>query len=962
MKPDRPNRLQSPVKAAISSLAIFVVAIFAVPEAQGRQQSPPGESVTDATTGFAVPYPWRQQKPDGKNQPAEKKKPEAQKPSQVKKTPELPHGLRAVIEIGGEDVELRGDRPGKFQEYRDYPRSFFMRNLLLNFESASSPFILSLKAREIREQDQRYSAEVWKVGKFHTQFLWDQIPHYYSDGSTFDLRRAPGDLAVDPALRASLQAAIPLLPNANGPPLGPTSIQLRDLPQYQQLLPLVRQAVQFGPGVNLRLRSDQLLVTQSYHPNENWELYFRVQQLHLNGTRPKPTGTFERAGLPAPNQDGVWEAQGVELAEPVKYQTTNLTFGLEYSRPKWRVGVDYFLSRFRNSIPALTWENPFRLTPSLANPGFGTGRNRYVQAQQALPPENDYQSVNVHAGVDLPHETQLRGAFTWGRGTQNQPFLPYTLNSALTAANLTPLLPAGATACPQNTSGPNCVPALFGLALPQPSLGGEVRTLNHDYALASRPWKNMRFLLQYRSDDKDNRSSQITFPGLPSFGDSSVRTSADFYNRAIENFPTSYKRQNTTATWQWEVSKSLSWELEYDWEIWNRRFFEAPRTNEHSLHGRLNYRPTLGVALKADYLYADRKPTCNPAKSPFLDPCYPTQPLTFNQNLTVPGLPSGGGPGWEVTLVSPTQPTNLTIPFVRGVPLEFNRLRRFDDDKRMRKDGGLSLEVTRWQQATFSASYRYLRDDYDKGARNNPFYGLHYDVLSTVDAQFTYFLTPAQKDDQQTNTPPTTSSWKGNTFFYANYSREQQQIGYLGLGHLIIGAVQDVRACCGQYPINNTWLRSSSIHLDMFQFGINHASEGERTVVDLSYVLAFARDKTSTANPFTVLDVSHRTAGAINYPDVINRQQEVNFFITRRLRPGLDLGLSYRFEPYRLDDYYTNNLQPYQVQMPLPGPAQLSVARPDITSPTPRYLFLNARFTTYHANVATIFLRYTFGL
>ena len=210
----------------------------------------------------------------------------------------------------------------------------------------------------------------------------------------------------------------------------------------------------------------------------------------------------------------------------------------------------------------------------------------------------------------------------------------------------------------------------------------------------------MRFLLHYRSDDKDNKSPMLRFPGLPSFGDSSVRTAADWYNLPIENFPTSYTRQNTTATWEWDARKNLGLELDYDWEIWNRRFFEAPRTNEHSVTGRLDYRPWRGVALKADYLYGHRIPRR-----------YPTQPLTFNPTLQ--GNPLGG---WAATPAT---------QFVRGVPLEFNLLRRFDDDDRVRKDGGASLEVTRSPKVTYSASFHYMRDDYDK-----QFYGLHYDVQS----------------------------------------------------------------------------------------------------------------------------------------------------------------------------------------------------------------------------------------
>src|SRR5262249_46597834 len=164
-----------------------------------------------------------------------------------------------------------------------------------------------------------------------------------------------------------------------------------------------------------------------------------------------------------------------------------------------------------------------------------------------------------------------------------------------------------------------------------------------------------------------------------------------------------------------------------------------------------------------------------------------------------------------------------------------------------------------------------------------------------------------------------------------------------------------VTACCTQCHIANTWDRDSKVKLDMFQFGINTASEGERTVLDLSYVLAFTRDRTFTGNPFPILAIAPRTAGAYNYPDVINWYQEVNFSLTHQLRPGLALGISYLFEPYRLDDYYTNSLQPYQAQLPPPGGPLAAAA------PVPRYLFLNTRFTSYHANVATIFLRYSFG-
>ena len=872
MRPDRKNRFRWPVNNAILSLAIIVTALFAVPIASGQQAL------------------------DGKNNSAEAANSEAQKKPEPKKRMGLFESLKGTLEFGGNFRSVKGDRPGKFEENREFPKAFFIRKFNLIWATPDSPYSVKLKGQELGERDERYSAELWKVGRFRTRLMWDQLPTDYSTGRTFHLPAGPGLLVVNPDIRARLQAAVP----ESAP--GATTIGTAIVTQMGQELP--NAAV-----MQLRVSWDQFLVTQSYRPSKNWEFYFRAQHLRLNGTRPRPTGTFARENnfptTAVPTQfDGVWESLGSELPEPVRYATTNLTFGFQYSRPRWRFGVDYFISLFRNSIESLTWESPFRVTDNVvltflppATPSNARGRNRFVRAQLALPPDNEYQSFSVHGSVDLPHDTQLRGEFAWGRGTQNRPFLPYTLNTALTNAGLV------ANGAPSN------VPTIFATPLPQPSLNGVVRTLNGDLALASKPWHNMQFVFQYRADDMQNQSPIITFPALPNFGDGTVRTvNGDYYGLPFENYPTSYTRQNITGNWQWDPRKNFGLELEYDWEIWNRKFRDAPRTNEHSLQGRLSYKPQFirGVTLKGDYLYSRRLPTF-----------YQTQPFTFNPNLGA-GLTSGGGPGWEVTLAT---------VFIRGLPLEFSMLRRFDENKRIRKDGGVSLEVARSERINYSISWRYLRDDYDKS-----FWGLHYGVQSTVDAQLNYFA-------------------RENTFFYANYSREQDQTGYRNMGHLIIGAIPNVRACCAQYPTANSWDRSSRIHLDMFQAGFNTASAGERTVLDFSYGFGFARDQTTTVNPFPILANSPRTAGAVPYPDVINRQQEVNLSLTHRLREGLDLGFSYRFEPYRLSDYYTSGLQSY-------SPKQLSDG--SFGANTPRQLFLDARFTSYHANVGTVFLRYSF--
>jgi MtrB/PioB family decaheme-associated outer membrane protein len=787
--------------------------------------------------------------------------------------------------VGANIRDLSGDRPGKFQETRDFTRGLTFRAVHLGFNSPDTPYKLDIKGSDLGERDRRINVEFSKVGISKTRFLWDEIPHYYSFGRTFHTSTEPGVLSVDPALRALLQNASNA--SAAGSLVGPA------------LPALVTQNLPNQHTVELRVRYDQLLLTQTYKPNEDWEFYVRLQNIRRNGIRPRGTGTFANE-TNGPNGDLVWEAMGVELPEPVKYRTTNVTFGVQYSQPKWRIGLQYDVSMFRNSITSLTWENPFRTTDALAiAPSFNVGRNRFVRAQLDLPPDNDYWAITIQGSVDLPLNTQVRGLLSWGKATQDDPFLPYTLNSAMVSANLL----AGQ-------------PPLFTMAPPQPSLDAEIDTFNQVYTLASRPFKNNRFMLQYRYNDRDNKTPQITFPGQTAFGDSGVRTSIDYYNLPIDNLPSSYTRKNALASWEWKVLKNLDWELEYNFERWDRTFREAPRTTENGVAARINYRPWLGMALKLDGGYAHR-----------FVPEYHTQPLVFDPNVNPP---LGA---WVV------KPGTVFNPDLRE---EFNLLRRFDESDRIRKTAGISLEVTRFDNISFSGSYRYLRDDYDK-----QFYGLQYDELSTVDVEFTYFPAGPPADEATA----ATGGWYENSFLFANYSREFGQSGFLGLGHRTVGAARNVTACCAQFPIANTFLRASKINFDMFQLGFTTASKGERTMLNFSYGLGFAKDRTTTVNPFPILSVSLRTAGALDYPNVMSRQQELNFSITQQIHEGFSIGAIYRYEPYTLDDYYTNNLRPYDPLQPA-----ASVA----TALTPRYLFLDSRFATYHANVVTIFLKYTF--
>jgi len=833
--------------------------------------------------------------------------------------------IHGIIEVGGQAVAVQGGHTDKFEETRDVPKGFVIPKLRLEFvNSPDSPYFLGLKGFEVPETDQRITVEGGRIGKYRTQFVWDQIPHNFGDGQSFLQRTAPGVYQVSPTLRASLQAVT--LPDAGRTPVNAA------------LPTLVRRELLTAPIVEVRLRRDQAFFRQTYQPTENVELYGQFSWLRNRGTRPMAAGTFVRRAVPGnglADIGGFWEGIGQEFLEPIDQRTYDLKLGAQFRGKRWNAGVEYALSLFRNHVESVTFENPFRVTdeqgclPNAVPPPAITcgASNRFkeVRWQNDLAPNNDSHTITFWANVDLRPQTQLRGLFSLAYWTQNDPFLSWTLNTAIVPRDWDAASPiTNATDVTQ---------------LPARSLNGKMRNINQELALVNRS-KTFQFQAQYRSQSLDSQSPALFFPGYAAFGDSTWRApGTDFYNLPIENLDWDFRRQNIGAGFEWNVLPHVTWRLDYDWEIWNRKFRDVNRNNQHSIRNRLDLEFNLSgksssaskdgttgtgtasraggaveaksdtiLRLKLDYRYLNRSVQA-----------YNTQELSFNPNLA--GSPPGGvSAAWEVT--------RFTVMKV-GVPMEFNLLRRFDETGKIGNDARFIIELLKGERTNFSASYRYVGEEYDKN-----FYGRLFNHLSYVDAQFT-------------------QAFENGMFLYANYSREMNSFAYRDLAHLLPNPPAPpgtiVQGTLAQYPIANTWERTSRSSLDSFEFGVSAApQEGKlkKWEFDLSYALSFARDRISTINPFTVRPDSVLHAGVNPYPDTVVRRQDLNIAISRHIREDLEIGVRYWYEPYTQDDFSFNVLAPY--------------VHGSLTSDTPKYMFQDARYASYHANVATVFVRYSF--
>jgi MtrB/PioB family decaheme-associated outer membrane protein len=791
----------------------------------------------------------------------EREKAASQEPRPVPQRPAVTPGWHVFFEGGASTYHLSGDLPGKFQEHRDVPRGFFLRFLDLDLIDKESPWSAYLHALDVRERDQRIATEVSRIGRLRTTFLWDEIPTFFSNSPTLEQETAPGVLQVSPSIRAGLQSLVDGQPPQNIPPA---------------FFDFVRRELAVAPKLDVGFRRETGLFRQSVSPTDDWEFHVQAQHIHRTGTRPLATGTFARQAN-GPAGDGTWEALGIELPAPVDDRTENLNAGARVSGRHWQVGLDFDYDLYRDQIPSITYDNPFRVTDAIATtPGGNVGRERFVRAQLAAAPDNDFYRVTLRGGWEFARESQIRGVFAWAESKQNDPFLPFTLNTALTAPGLDLT----------STS-----------SLPARSLDGKIRSIDQEYAVVSRALQAMTFRLEYRSEDQDNESPSYVFPGVSRFGDSYFLTAVDYYNIPIRNLPTSYLRQDGTASWRWDVVPAFTTTLEYRWEAWNRTFRDVHRTEENTGRVKLDFTPSTAVTIRADYQYGKRNPDL-----------YKTVPFTYVVATN----------SWVVTPATVFDPT---------VPLEFNLLRRYDETARRQHDGKVWADFRMGPSLTLSATLRYLRDDYADG-----FYGLTFDESRVATGELHW--SPGERG-----------------YVYATYTWQQDRMEYLGLGHLIPGAVPGVTACCAVYPVANTWDRSSHSTLNSLEVGFNYATDGERWTFDGSYALSDARDIIHTFNPYPILANSSYTAGAYNYPDTTDRFQEVRVGVAYRIRKGLDVGIRYLYEPYRSNDFSLNNMQPYSQGAIFSGGVPVNVQR---------YILLNSRYGNYTSNQIAAFLKYRY--
>ena len=330
---------------------------------------------------------------------------------------------------------------------------------------------------------------------------------------------------------------------------------------------------QDNPGAYPSTMTDLLNNTPQFHLGFRTDIASgRLQVRPTTGWQVEVTGSQRnRAGTKA------WGApfgfnSAIELVEPIQQRTSDGDVTATYARPRLRLQLGGGLSGFENHVSTLFWDNPKRLTDRTSPTAYTNGDGS-AAGQMDLYPDNRVARGRVALGLDLPRSSMLSATIGLAHYSQNDDWLPMTVNSAIPQSSLD--------------------------SLPGRSTEGKANRLTGDYRLVSRPAPKLTATLRLHHDRYENDTPEHTFSGL-------VRVDQTFASGAITSPAADYGQLVYGLDADYDVTHQLSVGGFAEQRRQDRTEREVERDDESVLGARLRMRPGMGLELFADYRHGDR--------------------------------------------------------------------------------------------------------------------------------------------------------------------------------------------------------------------------------------------------------------------------------------------------------------------------------------------------------------------
>ncbi len=389
--------------------------------------------------------------------------------------------LSGSLDIGGLFTGTDGDA-ARFERYRD-ARDGVYSSFTLNRRTDS--YLFDAGASHVGYRDQRYSAGF--IGRrVHFGLEWISVPLNFSYLTQTPYVTSGTTLSLDAAARQAVQGPTnsPTDGSAVGVPCAPGAPPGACSSPAQAAQAKTNRSIYNGLAsrFDLRYRRDIADAALTYSPTRALDVEAKFVSSKREGQQPWGASfAFDNA---------------IELPKPLDERTNDLSLGTTWANSRAMFRLGWNGSWYNNQFQSLTWDNPIRVTnfnngllppQGPYDPSAYVNGNGPAQGREALAPDNTMNVVSATGLYKLQHRTTVNGTVQFSSQNQNEPLIPWTINSLI--------------------DSPVVLAAFPHLAqLPRSTAEAEARGVNALISLSSRPYRRVSFAVRYRFNKRDVRT------------------------------------------------------------------------------------------------------------------------------------------------------------------------------------------------------------------------------------------------------------------------------------------------------------------------------------------------------------------------------------------------------------------------------------------------------------------------
>jgi len=400
----------------------------------------------------------------------------------------------------------------KYQEFREKPNGAFVESFLVR--GAIGRTTVTGWGSDLFLRQQALGGALDRGIKLQVDGSYTQLPHLFSQ-----IARSPF---------TNMGGGVFLLPD---------SLQRQNQDNPGGYIPRMNSELAVAPQIPLSHRADVADARLRYRPSQPWELGLKAERRARTGSKAYSLSF----GFANTN----------EVVEPIDQDAVDVSGTAHYTRGKLGVQVLAGYSHFDNHADALTVDNSRRATDSAT---LGSSRGRLD-----LYPDNQAVRAQADLHYDLGKRTQFFGTFGASRITQDDPWLPFTINGAFSPATLDSLYPDG-----------------------RRSTDAAALRITHDYRVLSRLTEKLRGTLRFRNQQYDNQTEDFPFRGVVQYDQSLVRDTVGFHNHPYGNEQTAMGAD--VDGW---LGRALNFTVSYDHRLREHTLREVENDTEDAVFGRV---------------------------------------------------------------------------------------------------------------------------------------------------------------------------------------------------------------------------------------------------------------------------------------------------------------------------------------------------------------------------------------